>query len=66
MAGQAILVRSSSKATSLRDFTGKKLIIVFDSTSEKNLRSNVPECRVGIASAFPTLWLTFHINALIF
>ena len=43
MAGQAILV---SKATSLRDFTGKKLIIVFGSTSEKNLRSNVPEVTV--------------------
>ena len=46
MAGQAILVRSSSKATSLRDFTCKKLIIVFGSTSEKNLRSNVPEVTV--------------------
>lgn len=46
MAGQAILVRSSNKATSLRDFTGKKLIIVFGSTSEKNLRSNVPEVTV--------------------
>lgn len=46
MAGQAILVRSSSKATSLRDFSGKKLIIVFGSTSEKNLRSNVPEVTV--------------------
>lgn len=46
MAGQAILVRSSSKATSLRDFTGKKLIIVFGSTSEKNLRYNVPEVTV--------------------
>lgn len=46
MAGQAILVRSSSIATSLRDFTGKKLIIVFGSTSEKNLRSNVPEVTV--------------------
>lgn len=46
MAGQAILVRNSSKATSLRDFTGKKLIIVFGSTSEKNLRSNVPEVTV--------------------
>lgn len=46
MAGQAILVRSSSKATSLRDFTSKKLIIVFGSTSEKNLRSNVPEVTV--------------------
>ena len=41
MAGQAILVRSSSKATSLRDFTGKKLIIVFGSTSEKNLRNRL-------------------------
>lgn len=46
IAGQAILVRSSSKATSLRDFEGKKLIIVFGSTSEKNLRSNVPEVNV--------------------
>lgn len=46
LAGQAVLVRSSSKATSLRDFTGKKLIIVFGSTSEKNLRSNVPEVTV--------------------
>ena len=46
MVGQAILVSSSSKATSLRDFTGKKLIIVFGSTSEKNLRSNVPEVTV--------------------
>ncbi len=43
IAGQAILVKSSSKAASLRDFEGKRLIIVFGSTSEKNLRSNVPE-----------------------
>lgn len=43
IAGQAILVRSSSKATGLRDFRGKKLIIVFGSTSERNLRTNVPE-----------------------
>ena len=46
MAGQAILVRSTSKATSLRDFEGNKLIIVYGSTSEKNLRSNVPEVTV--------------------
>lgn len=46
IAGQSILVRSSSKATSLRDFEGKRLIIVFGSTSEKNLRSNVPEVTV--------------------
>ena len=46
MAGQAILVNSTSKATGLRDFQGKKLIIVFGSTSERNLRSNVPEIEV--------------------
>lgn len=46
IAGQAILVRSDSKATSLRDFKGKKLIIVFGSTSERNLRTNVPEVEV--------------------
>lgn len=46
VAGQAILVNSSSKAASLRDFKGQKLIIVFGSTSEKNLRSNVPEITV--------------------
>ena len=42
IAGQAILVKSSSKATSLKDFEGGKLIIVFGSTSEKSLRRNVP------------------------
>lgn len=46
MAGQAILVRNTSKATSLRDFEGNKLIIVYGSTSERNLRSNVPEVTV--------------------
>lgn len=46
MAGQAILVRSTSKAASLRDFEGNKLIIVYGSTSEGNLRSNVPEVTV--------------------
>lgn len=46
VAGQAILVNSSSKAISLSDFEGKKLIIVFGSTSERNLRTNVPEVTV--------------------
>ena len=40
------MVNSSSKAKTLSDFQGKKLIIVFGSTSEKNLRSNVPEVTV--------------------
>lgn len=46
VAGQAILVKNTSKATNLRDFVGKKLIIVFGSTSENNLRTNVPEIDV--------------------
>lgn len=46
MAGQAILTNRASKATSLKDFEGKKLIIVFGSTSENNLRTNVPEVEV--------------------
>jgi putative glutamine transport system substrate-binding protein len=46
IAGQAILTRKSSKCTYLKDFEGKKLIIVFGSTSENNLRTNVPEVEV--------------------
>lgn len=46
IAGQAILTNRASKATSLKDFEGKKLIIVFGSTSENNLRTNVPEVEV--------------------
>ena len=46
IAGQAIMVNSDSKATSLKDFENKKLIIVFGSTSERNLRSNVPNINV--------------------
>ncbi len=42
IAGQAIMVNSDSKATSLSDFENQRLIIVFGSTSERNLRSNVP------------------------
>ena len=45
-AGQAVLVNKSSKASSLGDFEGEKLIIVFGSTSERSLRRNVPEVTV--------------------
>lgn len=45
-AGQAILVNKSSKMTSLRDFQGKRLIVVFGSTSEGTLRTNVPEVEI--------------------
>ena len=44
VAGQAILTKNSSKATSLKDF--KKLIIVFGSTSEENIRTNVPDVQI--------------------
>ncbi len=46
ISGQAILVRSSSKASGLKDFEGQKLIIVFGSTSERTLRKNVPGVNV--------------------
>lgn len=42
IAGQAIMVNSDSRLNSIKDFQGKKMIIVFGSTSEKNLRLNVP------------------------
>lgn len=45
-AGQAILTSRVGKATTLKDFDGKKLIIVFGSTSENNLRKNAPEIEV--------------------
>ena len=46
MAGQSILVKNGSKIKSLRDLSGKKVIIVFGSTSERSLRGAVPN--VGI------------------
>lgn len=46
VAGQAILTNSASKASGLLDFQGKKLIVVFGSTSERNLRTNVPDVEV--------------------
>lgn len=45
-AGQAVMVNKNSDASGLGDFEGKKLIIVFGSTSERNLRRNVPEAVV--------------------
>jgi putative glutamine transport system substrate-binding protein len=42
VAGQAVMVNSGSKATNLRDFENKKMIVVFGSTGERDLRANVP------------------------
>ena len=46
IAGQAILVKSSCKLEALNEFKGKRLIVVFGSTSEDNLKTNVPEINV--------------------
>ena len=40
-AGQAILVKKGSKIRHLKDLSGKRVIIVFGSTSEQSLRSGV-------------------------
>lgn len=53
IAGQAILVNSSSKATGLSDFFGKRLIIVFGSVSEETLKSSVPEVKVIGFKTYP-------------
>lgn len=45
-AGQAILVPNSSKITSISDLNGKRVIIVFGTTSEKNLRLRVPDANI--------------------
>lgn len=46
VAGQALLVPSNSKITSLKDLNKKQAIIVFGSTSERSLRSAVPYVQI--------------------
>lgn len=46
VAGQAILVRSDSKITNLRELRGKKVIIVFGSSSERSLRDTIPNVNI--------------------
>jgi len=43
MAGQAILVPTDSRIKGMADLNGKRVIIVFGSTAEKNLRLIAPE-----------------------
>ncbi len=52
-AGQAILVKKESKITSLNELRGKKAIIVYGSTVEKNLRSNVPNITIIGYKTYP-------------
>ena len=53
MAGQAILVPKNSDIHSLSELNGKKVIIVFGSTAEKNLRTIAPEALIMGYKTYP-------------
>lgn len=46
IAGQAVLVNSDSKITTLRELNGKRVIIVYGSTGEMNVRRVLPESTI--------------------
>lgn len=46
IAGQAILVPKNSEITTMSDLNGKRVIIIFGSTSEKNLRLIAPNANI--------------------
>lgn len=46
IAGQAVLVPKDSKITSMTDLNGKKVIIIFGSTAENNLRLVAPDAKI--------------------
>lgn len=46
VAGQAVLVPKNSKITSMSDLNGKRVIIVFGSTAESNLRLIAPDADI--------------------
>lgn len=52
-AGQAIMVMKDSKITSLKELKDRKAIIVFGSTVEKGLRSNVPNITIIGYKTYP-------------
>lgn len=53
VAGQAIMVKKDSEITSLMELQDKKAIIVFGSTVERNLRSNVPNITIIGYKTYP-------------
>lgn len=53
VAGQAIMVKTTSKAQGLKDFEGKRLITVYGSTGESNLQTNVPEVELYGCKTYP-------------
>ncbi len=52
-AGQAVLVKKGSNIKSLRDLNGKRAIIVFGSTSERSLRTAVPNVGIRGYKTYP-------------
>lgn len=59
IAGQAIMVRKDSKISSLMELQNKIAIIVFGSTVEHNLRSNVPNIRIIGFKTYPEAFDAF-------
>ena len=53
IAGEAIMVKKNSKISSLMELKDKTAIIVFGSTVERNLRSNVPNIRIIGYKTYP-------------
>ncbi len=53
VAGQALMVLQGTKGTTLQEFNGRKVIIVFGSTSEKNLRLNLPDAEIIGYKTYP-------------
>lgn len=47
MTGQALLVPKDSKISSMSDLNGKKVIIIFGSTAERNLRLIAPDATIA-------------------
>jgi len=54
VSGQAILVPKNSDITSMSDLNGKRAIIVFGSTAEKNLRLMAPEAEIIGFKTYPS------------
>lgn len=59
LAGQAIMVRKDSKISSLMELQNKIAIIVFGSTVERNLRSNVPNIKIIGFKTYPEAFEAF-------
>lgn len=52
-AGQALMVKSGSKISSLMELSNKRAIVVFGSTVEKSLRTNVPKVKIIGYKTYP-------------